>query len=34
MTNKRVFAGKFGFYLYINKKEAGRFLKKLKNTNF
>lgn len=30
LKNKRVFEGKFGFYLYINKKEANSFLEKLK----
>ncbi|OGI56977.1 hypothetical protein A3B85_00565 [Candidatus Nomurabacteria bacterium RIFCSPHIGHO2_02_FULL_37_13] len=31
--NKRIFAGKFGFYLHVNKKEAGQFLKKLEKMN-
>lgn len=30
LGNQRIFAGKFGFFLYINKKEATCFLKKLK----
>lgn len=30
IKNRRVFAGKFGFYLHINKKEANTFLEKLK----
>lgn len=30
ITNKRIFAGKSGFYLRINKKEAREFLKNLK----
>lgn len=30
IQNKRIFAGKFGFYLHINKKEALDFLKDLK----
>ncbi len=28
--NRKIFSGKFGFYLYINKKEANLFLQKLK----
>jgi RNA-directed DNA polymerase len=30
IQNKRIFAGKFGFFLHINRKEAETFLKKLK----
>ena len=29
-NNQKVFAGKFGFYLHVNKEEAGDFLKNLK----
>ncbi len=29
--SKRVFIGKYGFYLYVNKDEATKFLKKLRN---
>ncbi len=31
ITNQRIFAGKFGFYLHINKKEAISFIKKLES---
>jgi RNA-directed DNA polymerase len=30
LSNQRVFAGKFGFYLHVNKKEAQGFLEQLK----
>lgn len=30
INNKRIYIGKLGFYLYINKKEAQKFQKKLK----
>jgi len=34
LHDKRIFAGKFGFYLYINKKEATAFLESLKKEKF
>lgn len=33
MVNQRVFAGKFGFYLHINKRGAKSFLRQLKFVN-